>query len=85
MVELEAMACGRPVIVHFTYDGAYSEPPPFVRAHSGPEIAAAVERLIADLPERERLGAAGREWVVRNHNAAQMAERVEQLAMRYSR
>lgn len=85
MVELEAMACGRPVIVHFTYDEAYAEPPPFVHAHSGQDIAAAVERLIDDEAERERLGGEGRAWVERHHNAAQMAERVEALALRYAR
>ncbi|MEO8539001.1 MAG: glycosyltransferase family 4 protein [bacterium] len=85
MVELEALACGRPVIAYFTYPDAYSEPPPFCVAHTGPQIAAAVTRLLNDDVERERLGEAGRAWVERNHNAAQMAERVEALAIRFSR
>lgn len=85
MVELEAMACGRPVIAYFTYDAAYDEPPPFVNAHSGPEIAAAVERLLDDAAERERLSVGGRSWVERNHNAAHIAERIEQLALRFAR
>lgn len=85
MVELEAMACGRPVIAYFTYDAAYDEPPPFVNAHSGPEIAAAVERLLDDAAERERLSVEGRGWVERNHNAAHIAERIEQLALRFAR
>jgi len=85
MVELEAMACGRPVIAYFTYDAAYDEPPPFVNAHSGPEIAAAVERLLDDATERERLSVEGRGWVERNHNAAHIAERIEQLALRFAR
>ncbi len=82
MVELEAMACGRPVIAWFTYNDAYAEPPPFVVAHTGAEIAGAVERLLDDPAECERIGSAGRAWVERNHNAADMAERVEQLALR---
>lgn len=85
MVELEAMACGRPVVAWFTYNGAYAEPPPFVVAHTGDEIAGAVERLLDDPAECERIGSAGRAWVERNHNAADMAERVEQLALRYIR
>lgn len=85
MVELEAMACGRPVIAYFTYDAAYDEPPPFVNAHSGPEIAAAVARLLDDAAERERLSDEGRGWVERNHNAAHIAERIEQLALRFAR
>lgn len=85
MVELEAMACGRPVIAYFTYNDAYAEPPPFVVAHTGPEIAGAVKRLLDDPGERERVGAESHAWVERNHNAAQMAERVEQLAERFAR
>lgn len=85
MVELEALACGRPVVAYFTYDEAYPEPPPFVAAHTGAEIAAAITSLLDDAGDRERLGREGRAWVERNHNAAQMAERVEALAIRFAR
>ncbi len=80
MVELEAMACGRPVVSWFTYADAYAEPPPFVIAHSGGEIADAVSRLLDDDVEWARISLAGRAWVERNHSAAQMAERIEALA-----
>lgn len=84
MVELEAMACGRPVVAYFTYNGAYSEPPPFVVAHSGEEIAAAITALLDDEAAWRRFSEEGPAWVARNHSAAQMAERVEQLALRFS-
>jgi glycosyltransferase involved in cell wall biosynthesis len=82
MVELEALACGRPVITWFTYDEVYDEPPPFVKARSGPEITEAVLHLLDAPSESEELGIAGREWVLRHHSADQMAERVEALALR---
>jgi glycosyltransferase involved in cell wall biosynthesis len=85
MVELEAMACGRPVVSWFTYQDAYPGPAPFVQAHLGSEIAAAVARLLDDPAECARIGAVGRAWVERNHSAAAMAERVEALALARSR
>lgn len=81
MVELEALACGRPVISRFTYHEAYAEPPPFVDAANGREIADAAVRLLDDPAEAARVGAAGRAWVVQNHNAATIAERIETLAI----
>lgn len=81
MVELEAMACGRPVISWFTYQDFYPEPAPFVQAHSGEEIACAVERLLDDPAECARIAEAGHAWVERNHSAAAMAERIEARAL----
>ncbi len=83
MVELEAMACGRPVISRFTYCEAYAEPPPFVVAHTGREIADAVERLLNDPEEAARVGSDGRAWVERQHNAETIAVQVEALARRF--
>ena len=81
MVELEALACGRPVISWFTYDTAYDQPPPFVRASNAAEIADAAIRLLEDPAEAARVGTAGRAWVVANHSAAIVAERIERLAI----
>ena len=80
MVELESLACGRPVVSWFTYEDAYAEPPPFVDAHTGPEIAAAIRRMIAAPAEAARIGEASRDWVVANHNADTIAARIEARA-----
>jgi glycosyltransferase involved in cell wall biosynthesis len=79
MTELEAMACGRPVVSHFVYDNAYAEPPPLVRAHLGPEIAAAVLGLLDDPQAAQETGCASRAWLARYHDAGIVAERVEAL------
>jgi glycosyltransferase involved in cell wall biosynthesis len=85
MVELESMACARPVIAWFTYADAYPEPPPFVQASTGEEVAAAAERLLDDPLRAAEIGAAGRAWVCRHHDAAAMAERLEALAASFQR
>jgi glycosyltransferase involved in cell wall biosynthesis len=85
MVELEALACGRPVVTHFIYQATYDEPPPFVLASGAEEIAAAVGKLLDHPSEAARIGEAGRAWVERQHNAAIIAERIESLAITNSR
>ncbi len=85
MVELESLACGRPVVTWFTYEAAYEEPPPFVNARTGEDISGAIRRLLADPAEAARVGEAGRAWVVRNHNADSIAERIEARALGDSR
>lgn len=59
MAEFEAMACARPVIGHFEHGDAYPEPPPFVDARVGREIADAVIRLVDHAAERARIGERG--------------------------
>ncbi len=81
MAELEAMACARPVISLFTFASAYPEPPPFVPARSGAEIASAVVRLVEDAGERQRIGDAGRAWVRRYHDLDAISGRVEAVVL----
>jgi glycosyltransferase involved in cell wall biosynthesis len=80
MAELEAAACGRPVICWYNYDRAYAERPPFVRAVDGFDIAEAVIRLVDDGDARQETGDTSRAWVQRHHNVETVAERVEAAA-----
>ncbi len=82
MAEFEAMACARPVVSWFTYKNAYDEPPPFIRAVDGYDIAGAVIRFVDDADLRQSVGDAGREWVRRHHDVDTAARRVEEAAER---
>ena len=76
MAELEALACGRPVVTWFNQLDAYPEPTPFVRAVDGRDIATVVAHLVDDPDAREQLGKTGREWVERCHPLERAAARV---------
>jgi glycosyltransferase involved in cell wall biosynthesis len=80
MAELEAMACGRPVVTWFNDLAAYPEPPPYVTAVDHVDIAHAIASLV-DQPEmRDLLGARGRDWVIENHGLERVVDRVEAVA-----
>jgi glycosyltransferase involved in cell wall biosynthesis len=77
--ELEAMACGTPVIADFRFPDAYDIPPPIVAARDGDELAGELERLLEDPPRHARLAREAREWVVANHASDMIAERLDRL------
>jgi glycosyltransferase involved in cell wall biosynthesis len=80
MAELEAMACGRPVVTWFNELHAYDVPPPYVSAVDGYDIAVAIANL-ADNPDlREELGEKGRQWVLEHHGLEPVVDRVEEVA-----
>ena len=80
MAELEAMACGRPVITWFNELTAYSAPPPCITAVDAVEIAEAIVALVDDPAAREAAGVRGRAWVLEHHGLAMVVDRVEAVA-----
>jgi glycosyltransferase involved in cell wall biosynthesis len=67
LMELEAMAAGRPLITGVDWDLYRDDPPPVLRAANPGEIVAALGSLSANPNELSRLSREGRAWVVRNH------------------
>jgi glycosyltransferase involved in cell wall biosynthesis len=70
LMELEAMAAGRPLITGVNWDLYQEDPPPVLGAANPSEIVAAVRSLGANQSELIRLSHEGREWVARNHGYA---------------
>ena len=77
LMEIEALATGRPVITAIDRSLYPDDPPPVISASNATDIAAAVEDLRAHpdrLPEISRLG---REWALRNHSYSHHLELLE--------
>ena len=67
---MEALACGRPVLGHFTEElqrACYPELPPMLSADTAEEIAARLGELL-DVRRRAALGAEGRRWIMAHHH-----------------
>lgn len=77
--ELEAMACGVPVVADFRHGGAYPEPPPIAVAFDAEAAANALRTLLEDEPLRAACAIRSRAWVVRYHDAVSVAARVRQV------
>jgi glycosyltransferase involved in cell wall biosynthesis len=70
LVELEAMACGKPIVCFCDpqlYARDYPEPPPVLSGHTPEAIAEHLRALIADPSFRLERGRLARAWVVRYH------------------
>jgi glycosyltransferase involved in cell wall biosynthesis len=82
IVQLEAMAAGRPVVscdvgTGVAWVNQHAVTGLVVPPRDGPALAAALNRLLADPGLRARLGAAGRERVAGMFTQARMVEAVE--------
>lgn len=72
--ELEAMACGKPVVCLFAYPDAYPEPPPVLASRTPEEARDHIIRLLDDPPYRLKIGQQAQEWVMRFHDYRRVAE-----------
>lgn len=67
---MEGLACGRPVLGHFTADlqlACYPELPPMLNADTAEEVEARLDELL-DPQRRIQLGEAGRRWIMAYHH-----------------
>jgi glycosyltransferase involved in cell wall biosynthesis len=74
--ELEALACGTPVVTRFDYPETYADAPPIAATADADTAAAAIVRLLDDEPARLGLADRGPAWVEANHSALTVARRV---------
>jgi glycosyltransferase involved in cell wall biosynthesis len=74
----EAMACGKPVLLHFdreVHEWCYGEMPPVVSARTENEIFSRLMELLGSSDRREAIGLASREWVTKYHGWELVADR----------
>lgn len=78
LVTLEAMSCGKPVIVNYDLDSArlcYPEMPPLCHAVDSDGIFHTLRELVEDRQRRDELGHKGRTWVLQYHDRMQVARK----------
>ena len=77
--ELQAMSCAKPVVCSFSYEEAYSTPPPVCQATTSGDIDAHLENLFQHSDVGATLGRKAREWVIKNHDSRSLSKRLERL------
>ncbi|HEX9363004.1 MAG TPA: glycosyltransferase family 4 protein [Candidatus Dormibacteraeota bacterium] len=68
LMEIEALATGRPVITAIDWSLYPTDPPPVTAASNAVEIAQAVEDLRKHPDRLAEISRLGREWALRNHS-----------------
>jgi glycosyltransferase involved in cell wall biosynthesis len=74
----EAMACAKPVVLHFdrnVHEWCYSDMPPVVSARTEDQIFARLMELIDSRAHRVSVGQASRDWIVKHHGWELVADR----------
>lgn len=82
MVELESMACGKPVVCYFNYGDWYPEPPPVLSTNQPAQAADYLSALVENPVLRRQSGERGRAWVEEQHGYLAVAKQLEQIYLR---
>ncbi len=80
--ELQAMSCGRPVIMSFRYPEAYASPPPLYQATNAEEVDAQLEAVFQHPEQARAVGEQARAWVRDSHDYRILAKQLEALYTR---
>lgn len=72
--ELEAMACGKPVVCTFNCPNAYPEPPPIINSNDLEDAVDNIIHLLDDPSLCIRIGKEARNWVSKYHNIQKVIE-----------
>lgn len=81
--ELEAMACAKPVVCHFAFPEAYSEPPPILVSKTAINGCQQVIQLLEDPDLGASIGQKGRDWVIRHHGLQAVVRTLLRIYHRY--
>jgi glycosyltransferase involved in cell wall biosynthesis len=74
----EAMACGKPVMLHFSrevHEWCYAEMPPVVSARTEDQIFNRLMELLSSPAHRTSIGNASRDWIEKYHGWELVADR----------
>jgi glycosyltransferase involved in cell wall biosynthesis len=74
LMEIEALAAGRPLITAIDWSLYQDDPPPVIAASGPDEIVAAVDALRSSPDRLADLSRNGRDWALRNHSYAHHLE-----------
>lgn len=77
LMEIEALAAGRPLITAVDWTLYEDDRPPVVRASGPQEVISAVEDLLSKPERLASLSREGRDWVRRNHSPARHLQVLE--------
>lgn len=83
MSELEAMACGMPVVANFKYGHRYETPPPILHAESSEAALIQIKRILDEPAMLTRFSSESRDWVAANHSKDAVCELLIALLGQY--
>lgn len=74
--ELEAMACGKPVICNFKYEKFYKASPPIIYAENAYDAKNRIVEMLENFTLAQNIGELAREWVIHHFDKKVVAKKL---------